>query len=106
MQTVGEIPNRSDLSYAAERMGADGIIYNNVYDNGYNNNQVIFSFKKPNIERGYKFYERPSKLSDAEKLGIPKGVRNDPKNISLIHRTDYIEFDDYGNLLIKPHPDN
>lgn len=78
MQTVGEIPNRSDLSYAAERMGSDGIIYNNVYDNGYNNNQVVLSFKKPNIERGYKFYERPSKLSDAEKLGIPKGERNQP----------------------------
>ena len=47
IQTVGEVPNRSTLSYDAERMGADGIIYNNVYDNGYNNNQVIFSFNKP-----------------------------------------------------------
>ena len=75
IQTVGEIPNRSDLSYAAEKMGADGVIYNNVYDNGYNNNQVIFSFKKPNIERGYKFYEQPSKLSPAEKAGIPKHER-------------------------------
>nr|DAE51925.1 MAG TPA: hypothetical protein [Bacteriophage sp.]DAW45150.1 MAG TPA: hypothetical protein [Bacteriophage sp.] len=26
-------------------MGADGVIFNNVYDNGYSNNQVIFSFK-------------------------------------------------------------
>ena len=34
MQTIGEIPDRSALSYDAERMGADGIIYNNVYDNG------------------------------------------------------------------------
>lgn len=30
-------------------MGADGIIYNGFYDNGYNNNQGIFSFVKPNL---------------------------------------------------------
>lgn len=49
IQTVGEVPDRSALSYDAERMGADGIIYNDVYDNGYNNNQVIFSFNKPKL---------------------------------------------------------
>ena len=49
IQTVGEVPDRSVLSYDAERMGADGIIYNNVYDNGWNNNQVVFSFNKPNL---------------------------------------------------------
>lgn len=27
------------------KWGADGVIFNNVYDNGYSNNQVIFSFK-------------------------------------------------------------
>ena len=46
--TVGEVPNRSTLSYQAEQMGADGLIYNNVYDNGYDNNQVILSFRQPN----------------------------------------------------------
>lgn len=49
IQTVGEVPDRSVLSYDAERMGADGIIYNNVYDNGWNNNQVVFSFNKPKL---------------------------------------------------------
>jgi hypothetical protein len=44
--TVGEVPDRSVLSYQADALGADGLIYNNVYDNGYNNNQVILSFKK------------------------------------------------------------
>lgn len=33
------------LTKSAEQMGADGVIFNNVYDNGYSNNQVIFSFK-------------------------------------------------------------
>ena len=49
IQTIGEVPNRSSLSYEAEKIGADGIIYNGVYDNGYNNNQVIFSFNKPEL---------------------------------------------------------
>ena len=26
-------------------MSADGVIFNNVYDNGYSNNQVIFSLR-------------------------------------------------------------
>lgn len=38
--TVGDVPNR-----AADKMGADGVIFNNVYDNGYSNNQVIFSLR-------------------------------------------------------------
>ena len=29
--TVGEVPNRSSLSYQADNMGADGLIYNGVY---------------------------------------------------------------------------
>lgn len=49
--TVGEVPNRSALSYQADNMGADGLIYNGVYDNGYNNNQIILSFKKPKLNR-------------------------------------------------------
>ena len=49
IQTIGEVPDRSLLSYEAEKMGADGIIYNGVYDNGYNNNQVVFSFNRPEL---------------------------------------------------------
>ena len=53
MITVGEVSNRSALSYDVEKMGADGIIYNNVYDNGFDNNQVILSQKlhRPLIKR-------------------------------------------------------
>lgn len=48
MITIGDVPNRSWLSYYADDAGADGLIYNDIYDNGYNNNQVILSFKKMN----------------------------------------------------------
>lgn len=50
VQTIGDVTNRSLLSYEAEKMGADGIIYNGIYDNGYNNNQVIFSFNRPQLD--------------------------------------------------------
>lgn len=66
--TVGEVPNRSSLSYQADNMGADGLIYNGVYDNGYNNNQVILSFRKPELTK--------IQLSEAELKGVPKSVRN------------------------------
>ena len=73
--TVGEVPNRSLLSYQADNMGADGLVYNGVYDNGYNNNQVILSFRRPKLTK--------IQLSEAERLGIPKGTRNQPDNTAL-----------------------
>lgn len=65
--TVGEVPNRSYLSYQADNIGADGLIYNGVYDNGYNNNQVILSFKRPDLTK--------TQLSKAELDGFSKSVR-------------------------------
>ena len=58
LTTVGEVPDKSVLSYDAEKMGADGIIYNNVYDNGYDNNQVILSHKLhvPSNKKGSKIH--------------------------------------------------
>lgn len=47
--SVGEVSDRDALSRIIEGTGADGIIYNNVYDNGFNNNQVIHSFVKPEL---------------------------------------------------------
>lgn len=47
MGTVGDVSDRAALSRKAEDMGADGIVYNDVYDNGYNHNQVVLSFRNP-----------------------------------------------------------
>lgn len=66
--TIGEVPNRSLLSYQADNIGADGLIYNGVYDNGYNNNQVILSFRRPELTK--------IQLSEGERLGIPKHERD------------------------------
>ena len=58
--TIGDVPSRSQLSYYADNVGADGLIYNGVYDNGYNNNQVILSFKKLNKTNDNKYPIKPS----------------------------------------------
>ena len=58
--TIGDVPSRSQLSYYADNAGADGLIYNGVYDNGYNNNQVILSFKKMNKTNDNKSPIKPS----------------------------------------------
>lgn len=100
--TVGDVPNRAALERAADKMNADGVVFNNVYDNGYSNNQVIFSLRDdlknnrlynkskelPPILSNPKsgvdsprtslaFYIRPSKLTKAENVGIPKGERSE-----------------------------
>ena len=110
--TVGEVPNRSSLSYQADNIGADGLIYNGVYDNGYNNNQVILSFRRPELTK--------IQLSEAERLGIPKGARNQPDNTALPTRgfdaiptnknnfyrvsgpSEIIDISEFGKLRIDP----
>ena len=110
--TVGEVPNRSLLSYQADNIGADGLIYNGVYDNGYNNNQVILSFRRPELTK--------IQLSKAERLGIPKGTRNQPDNTALPTRgfdaiptnknnfyrvsgpSEIIDISEFGKLRIDP----
>lgn len=74
MITVGDVPNRSQLSYYADNAGADGLIYNGVYDNGYNNNQVILSFKNIVRSNGKRFGKLSFKNGDANVDGLYKKV--------------------------------
>lgn len=72
--TVGDVPDRSRLSYYADNAGADGIIYSGVYDNGYNNNQVILSFKKMVRSNGKPFGKLSFKNGDASVDGLYKKI--------------------------------
>lgn len=60
--TVGDVPNRAALERAADKMNADGVIFNNVYDNGYSNNQVIFSLRD-DLKNGRLFKKEPNTLA-------------------------------------------
>lgn len=42
-------------------MSADGVIFNNVYDNGYSNNQVIFSLRN-DLKNGTMTYKPTGKI--------------------------------------------
>ena len=59
--TIGDVPNRAALERAADKMNADGVIFNNVYDNGYSNNQVIFSFRD-NLKNGTMAHKPTGKI--------------------------------------------
>lgn len=74
MITIGDVPNRSWLSYYADDAGADGLIYNGIYDNGYNNNQVILSFKKMVRSNGSPFGKLSFKSGDASVDGLYKKI--------------------------------
>lgn len=60
--TVGDVPNRAALERAADKMNADGVVFNNIYDNGYSNNQVIFSFRD-NLKNGRLFKKGSRQLT-------------------------------------------
>ena len=74
MITVGNVQNRSQLSYYSDNAGADGLVYNGVYDNGYNNNQVILSFKKVIRSNGKPFGKLTFKNGEANVDGLYKKI--------------------------------
>lgn len=65
--TVGDVPNRAALERAADKMSADGVIFNNVYDNGYSNNQVIFSLRD-DLKNGRVFKKGAKPLEKSQSL--------------------------------------
>lgn len=90
--TVGDVSDRSALSWQAERMGADGIIYNGVYDNGYAQNQVILGF---NPEGSFNLNARRiGVIPFAERLGIPKADRN---NLNKFQKDALFDLEQYIN---------
>lgn len=86
--TVGDVPNRAALERAADKMNADGVIFNNVYDNGYSNNQVIFSFRD-NLKNGRLFKKEPNTLASNKYPPYDMAVNYNPDrslNVDKVHR--------------------
>ena len=86
--TVGDVPNRAALERAADKMSADGVIFNNVYDNGYSNNQVIFSLRD-DLKNGRVFKKGAKPKVDAY---YPSKVYK--RTVDDVNR-DYINFIEY-----------
>lgn len=86
--TVGDVPNRAALERAADKMSADGVIFNNVYDNGYSNNQVIFSLRD-DLKNGRVFKKGAKPKVDAY---YPSKVYK--RTVDDVNR-DYLNFIEY-----------
>jgi flagellum-specific peptidoglycan hydrolase FlgJ len=74
--TVGDVPNRAALERAADKMSADGVIFNNVYDNGYSNNQVIFSFRD-DLKNGRVFKKGAKPLEKSQFIDTGTSMNGD-----------------------------
>lgn len=86
--TVGDVPNRAALERAADKMNADGVIFNNAYDNGYSNNQVIFSLRD-DLKNGRVFKKGAKPKVDAY---YPSKVYK--RTVDDVNR-DYLNFIEY-----------
>ena len=83
--TVGDVPNRAQIQKAADTMGGDGVIFNNVYDNGYGHNQVIFSYRT-DLKNGKMFKKGVQPLETPERVGkrVTKAANKYPaKNLEV-----------------------
>lgn len=74
--TVGDVPNRAALERAADKMSADGVIFNNVYDNGYSNNQVIFSLRD-DLKNGRVFKKGATPLEKSQFIDTGTSMNGD-----------------------------
>lgn len=74
--TVGDVPNRAALERAADKMSADGVVFNNVYDNGYSNNQVIFSLRD-NLKNGRLFKKEAKPLEKSQFIDTGTSMNGD-----------------------------
>lgn len=74
--TVGDVPNRAALERAADKMSADGVIFNNVYDNGYSNNQVIFSLRD-DLKNGRVFRKGTKPLEKSQFIDTGTSMNGD-----------------------------
>lgn len=86
--TVGDVADRAALERAADKMSADGVIFNNVYDNGYSNNQVIFSLRD-DLKNGRVFKKGAKPKVDAY---YPSKVYK--RTVDDVNR-DYLNFIEY-----------
>lgn len=74
--TVGDVPNRAALERATDKMSADGVIFNNVYDNGYSNNQVIFSLRD-DLKNGRVFKKGAKPLEKSQFIDTGTSMNGD-----------------------------
>lgn len=73
-ESIGDGKNatRNQILDFAQKSSADGINFKGISDNTLQNQDVYAIFKNTEVK---------PKLSEAERLGIPKGERSNPKTL-------------------------
>ena len=101
--SVEPLPNnvgwgpRQSIHVVHDKMNADGVVFNNVYDNGYSNNQVIFSFRD-NLKNGRLFKKEANTLASNKYPPYDMAVNYNPDrslNVDKVHRDVARERKDY-----------
>ncbi|RGT47297.1 hypothetical protein DWX27_19420 [Bacteroides intestinalis] len=87
--TVGDVPNRAALERAADKMNADGVVFNNVYDNGYSNNQIIFSLRD-DLKNGRMFKKDSKPLERREFIDTGTSMNGDLD--TKINMRNFVEY--------------
>lgn len=88
--TVGDVPNRAQIQKAADTMGGDGVIFNNVYDNGYGHNQVIFSYRT-DLKNGRMFKKGTQPLEKSQFIDTGTSMNGDLDiNKNMQNFVDYL----------------
>lgn len=88
--TVGDVPNRAQIQKAADTMGGDGVIFNNVYDNGYGHNQVIFSYRT-DLKNGKMFKKGTQPLEKSQFIDTGTSMNGDLDiNKNMQNFVDYL----------------
>ena len=76
------------LSMDQLKLATNGVVFNNVYDNGYSNNQVIFSFRD-NLKNGRLFKKGSNTLASNKYPPYDMAVNYNPDrslNVDKVHR--------------------
>ena len=88
--TVGDVPNRAQIQRAADTMGGDGVIFNDVYDNGYGRNQVVFSYRT-DLKSGKMFKKETQPLEKNQFIDTGTSMNGDSDiNKNMQNFVDYL----------------
>lgn len=93
-ESIGSGKNavRNEILKFADQSGADAINFSNIKDNTLSNQDVYAVLKDVDIK---------PKLSEAERLGIPKGERSNPKALEDPQYWGYKQWNDRYNAAVE-----
>ena len=88
----GKNNTRNQILDFARKSSADGINFQNIADNTLQNQDVYAVFKDVGLK---------PKLTEAERLGVPKSMRSNPKSLEDLYYWGYQQWNQRYNAAVK-----